>query len=189
MKKCSGCKVEKSADMFSKFKRSRDGLHAHCKNCNKISAQKSRKKNSENFTQKAREYRQKHPEQFREADRKYRAAHPEKARASTKKWLIENPTYGTMSASRRRARQRFATPAWITDEHREQIKELYEVARMFRLYEGVEYHVDHIVPLAGKTVCGLHVPWNMTVIKWVDNLSKRNLHWPDMPDKAEREAA
>lgn len=65
-------------------------------------------------------------------------------------------------------------PSWLTKEDFVQIRELYICAQMFKLYTGQEYHVDHIVPLQGENVCGLHVPWNLQVILAKENLSKSN---------------
>ena len=76
--------------------------------------------------------------------------------------------------AKRRAGRLSATPPWLTKIDFKEIEELYLCARMFKLYTGQDYHVDHIVPLQGKNVCGLHVPWNLQVITAKENLSKSN---------------
>ena len=188
-KTCTRCREEKPADMFSKFKRSRDGLHAFCKECNKECSRKTRLKDGQKEKERLRaiEYRKNNPDKAKDADLKYRKNNRAKARKATRSWQLRNPIANAIAASKRRARKRCATPAWLTDEHHEQIKELHEVARMFRLYTGVEYHVDHIVPLGGKSVCGLHVPWNMTVLVGVENQRKKNRYWPGMPGDQSQE--
>lgn len=67
-----------------------------------------------------------------------------------------------------------AVPNWITTEHRKAIRELYLHAADCRAVTGEEYHVDHIIPLKGETVCGLHVPWNLQVLPADVNISKSN---------------
>jgi len=76
----------------------------------------------------------------------------------------------------RRANKQKATPDWLTTIDRIIIQHIYDSCP-----QG--YHVDHIVPLKGKTVCGLHVPWNLRCIPDWENLSKGNKSWPNMWDE------
>ena len=68
---------------------------------------------------------------------------------------------------RRRATQLNATPKWLTKNDKEKIRKIYA-----KCPKG--YHVDHIVPLKGKDVCGLHVPSNLRIITAHKNQSKGN---------------
>lgn len=71
-------------------------------------------------------------------------------------------------------RNRQATPKWLTKEHKQQIADTYELMRDCRTVTGEDYHVDHIVPLKGENICGLHVPWNLQVLPAYVNISKSN---------------
>lgn len=71
-------------------------------------------------------------------------------------------------------RNRQATPKWLTPEQRKQIVDIYEHMRDCRAVTGEDYHVDHIVPLRGENICGLHVPWNLQVLPAYVNMSKSN---------------
>ena len=68
---------------------------------------------------------------------------------------------------RRRATKLNATPKWLTKKDKEKIRKIYA-----KCPKG--YHVDHIVPLKGKDVCGLHVPSNLRIITAHKNQSKGN---------------
>lgn len=78
----------------------------------------------------------------------------------------------TARQAKRHASKLQATPVWLTKKHLEEIKEVYKRARYLTKITGEQHHVDHIVPLQGLEVRGLHVPWNLQVLKAKDNLSK-----------------
>ena len=91
-----------------------------------------------------------------------------------KKWKVENPTLVTADARNRRHKHRYATPAWLTQDQRNAMRDLYLMAMRMTKTTGVPYVVDHIVPLRSPMVCGLHVPWNLQVLTREANLRKSN---------------
>jgi hypothetical protein len=70
-----------------------------------------------------------------------------------------------------------ATPAWANHFF---IEEAYDLAQRRTKSTGIKWHVDHIVPLRSKRVCGLHVENNLQVIPARTNLEKGNRVWPSM---------
>lgn len=66
-----------------------------------------------------------------------------------------------------------ATPAWLTENQKQEMKDI--------LAQGSrDIHVDHIVPIQSKFVCGLNVPWNLELVSSRENQDKKNYYWPDM---------
>lgn len=76
----------------------------------------------------------------------------------------------------RKARVKQRTPGWLTVDHVWVVKEIYKLSELRTKMFGFQWHVDHIVPLQGEKVSGLHVPWNLQVIPWLDNVVKKNHH-------------
>lgn len=86
----------------------------------------------------------------------------------------KNAEYYKIKASFRKDSVRQATPKCLTEGHKSSIIEIYRHAHDCSVVTGEKYHVDHIVPLRGEQVCGLHVPWNLQVLPAKVNLVKSN---------------
>lgn len=76
--------------------------------------------------------------------------------------------------AKRRATKKQRTPKWVGTEEQWLINEAYDLsARRTKLF-GFSWHVDHIIPIQGKLVSGLHTINNLQVIPGVSNIAKNN---------------
>lgn len=116
-------------------------------------------KNKEYHSKQKREYAQRTAEYIKERYKQYYEAN-----------------YPRMLAKRNKqhADKIKRTPAWLTKDDYWMIEQAYELAALRSQMFGFPWHVDHIFPLRGKTVSGLHVPTNLQVIPAVENLRKGN---------------
>jgi hypothetical protein len=182
-KTCTGCKIEKTLDNFSIKRASKDGRVDRCKPCevkrvaawaaanpDKLSKhqtgplkreynRKRYERDREIILAERRHLRQENPTIFKERDRKNSQNNIGKIRAK---------------CGRRRASMINATPPWLSFIQKALIEEFYELAQARKMQTGIEIHVDHIIPLQGKGVRGLHVPWNLQLLTEKENCSKHN---------------
>ena len=107
----------------------------------------------------------------------YRLANPEKVNQSIQNWRINNAVkykaYMNFAAAKRKADKEQRTPNWLNSGHFFEMECVYTFCQAIRDI-GLDYEVDHIVPLRGKAVSGFHVPWNLQVIPTAENRSKGN---------------
>ena len=139
--------AEKRADYFRKYNKSEAGQQAK---------RKYYEANKENVIARA----QARPD---EDKRRYKKTHK-----------VNNPDMYKEMTSLRRRRFRDATPKWLTENQKMEIRLKYRLAIELSRATGERHAVDHIIPLHGESVCGLHVPWNLQVLTQKDNLAKYN---------------
>ena len=145
-----------------------------CKDCWSESTCSWYKANKEAVLIKQKIYGQKNAE-MRSAQRKTRYAQNSAYELrKNSEWRKANKGLVTFHSVKYQANKKNRTPSWLTQKQVKSIATEYELAAWCTKVTGIKYHVDHIVPLQGKTVSGLHVPWNLQVIPASDNHKKSN---------------
>jgi hypothetical protein len=191
MKLCCKCKTTKPYSNFYANKASKDGFNTFCKDCHKadnvarkkVNRQKLEFKQQENEYKKL--YRSQNANQHKEYMKKWHQQHTVEQRLYREQYRKENPQYfkdyviANKHRINARTRKRQAakiqrTPAWLTEDDHWMIEEAYALAALRTELFGFSWHVDHILPLQGKTVSGLHVPLNLQVISAQQNYRKSN---------------
>lgn len=197
-KQCTKCLCVKAISEFSRQKLGKFGVTSKCRPCvNKMNSD-WQKANREKASAKVRNWRAKNAESVRENGRQYYYATKDARIASVIKWQKRNPESKAFAnakyrsnnpealrawrkknrqplldhAKERESLKRSATPKWLTDSERFCMKEIYRMSIRVSRCTGIKHHVDHIHPLKSKSVCGLHVPWNLRVISARLNLKK-----------------
>lgn len=85
-----------------------------------------------------------------------------------------NPAIANANKAKRKAAKKLRTPSWLTEIDFERIKNQYKLASILTKLHGEPWHIDHIIPLQGKLVSGLHAPSNLQVLLGSENCSKQN---------------
>lgn len=156
MRNCSKCKEYLDLSMFYKNKHQSSGYNYQCKKCQSEYSRLKYELNKDTIL---------------ERNKQWIESNKEKHQTLNREWAKNNRGKSLAYGAKRKACKINATPSWADLRA---IEVEYSLAAWCTKVMGEPYHVDHIVPLQGKTVCGLHVPWNLRVIPARENLSKGN---------------
>jgi hypothetical protein len=125
------------------------------------------------------EYRQKNSKSIKEQKRIYRQENNKVINLRHSLWVKNNLDKVNAKNTRRKTTKLNRTPNW---SNQKDINILYKDAKELKKLTGINFHVDHIVPLKSKFVSAFHVVANLQILEAKENLSKGNRYWPDMPD-------
>lgn len=173
-KECSICGGLKPVHLFPKSKGGRFGVRGNCKSCEKVRQKEYREANPEKIKRLWQSWYENNPTHNKERWQTYYRSNEDRLKkASRERKRLKPHKYAAYNSNRRSAKIK-ATPPWLTESQLKEIEDFYWLSLDLRKVTGSVYHVDHIVPLQGKKVCGLHVPWNLQVLPADINLQKGN---------------
>lgn len=159
MKTCSKCKKELEFKEFNKNRSQKGGYNNNCKICHYNYNVIWSSENPTVVNEKSGKWRRNNPKHRSRTASAYAKRYPGKVNAINAK---------------RRCAKISRTPPWLTKDHGEEMKEVYCLAKELSWLSESPLEVDHIVPLQGDNVSGLHVPWNLQILPKCLNCIKNN---------------
>jgi hypothetical protein len=138
------------------------------------SMQKWIENNRELHATRVKRWQAANKDKVREDAKAWARANPDKVKAKTLRHIKKHPDAYTARAVASVARRAKRVPQWLTSDDRWLMREAYKLAKLRTQLFGFIWEVDHIIPLRGEFVSGLHVPTNLQVIPKTENRNKRN---------------
>lgn len=170
IKKCSKCKKTKDFKDFYKDRTKKYGYSYICKKCS------NKKQNEYCKKPHVKEKRNKLMRDKRNQDDNYRKKINKQNNVYQRK-TMDNPinrAKRTASSILCILRKTGQAPNWLSKKHIKDIEKLYVIAKLKSIKENISYEVDHIIPIKGKDIMGLHVLWNLRIITKEENKKKFN---------------
>lgn len=130
--------------------------------------------NPEKEKEKRKEYYFKNYEKINEKRKERYRNNPEKEREQNRLWKKNNPHKRTKHDAKRRVAKIQAGTKYFKDLYKDEVAAYYMFAKVLEKLMGEKMHVDHVIPLLGKNVSGLHIPANLQIITATANMKKGN---------------
>jgi hypothetical protein len=175
-KHCKKCSSDLPADSFNRDKSKKDGLRTTCSSCDA----NQRAANKEQRARTKREWYLQNKDHCKQRSSKKNSSeyNSEYYRANREEILLkaklrskENPGVSTARSRKYQASKLQRTPPWADMSA---VVAFYTEAKRLEELTGIKFHVDHIVPLQGELVSGLHVESNLQLLTAHENQSKSN---------------
>lgn len=188
-KYCVKCQIIKSVAEFGLDSYIKDGHRSYCMICDASKQRKSREHNYTLTRMEIKELRDNNKKrcwtckEIKISELFYKSTTyvgglsdrcKECAKLAKKLWKQKNNDKVQMADKKRKLSKTQRMPVWLTPTQLLEIKQFYLATTILKREYHIETQVDHVVPLQGRAISGLHVPWNLQILTRSENASKQN---------------
>ena len=171
VKACTKCQAVKPLGDFYRSRDTKDGRAYHCKACMNERVKQWSSQNPDARAQHRKRWRDENLELAKQIEKRSYLENREQRLEYKRQWSAANKPRYCHYAMKRKVAQGRATPPWADPDA---IVAVYRQCAEVSQQTGVKHHVDHIIPLQGRTVCGLHVANNLQILTADANKRKAN---------------